>query len=163
MSEIRNLWLFFSKLTEVTCSSQAFLHTVRIQISDLPGNNLGSETFVCETCSGLIVNNWDIYISTFSSLYFCSLWILKTYIVFLISHAFIYTSASLPEKQNIPCSCQCHWCMSTHAGSIPPVAAAEGSGSDESVWTPSRAASACGTVQFPSRVFGLLQIHFQKC
>lgn len=32
----------------------------------------------------------------------------------------------MPEKQyNVPCSCQCHWCMSMRAGSIPQVAAAE--------------------------------------
>lgn len=135
---------------------------MRIQISDLPGNNLGSETFVCETCSGLIVNNWDIYIHF---LKLVLLQLINTKDLHCLSNfsCIIYSSVSLPEKQNIPCSCQCHWCMSTRAGSIPPVAAAEGSGSDESVWTPSRAASACDTVQFPSKVFGLLQIRFQKC
>lgn len=63
MSEIRNLCFFCSlfKLTEVTSSSEAFLYTVRIQISDVPGDNQGSEMFGCQTCRGSIVNNWDIY------------------------------------------------------------------------------------------------------
>jgi len=59
---------------------------------------------------------------------------MNTYNLFLNSHTFIYSSASVPEKQNnIPCSCQCHWCMSMRAGSIPRVAAAGGWGFGESV------------------------------